>query len=135
MNISTKLVKMNKTKIEKKLRKKISPELVKTILIGKKKKEWVQVAHIISGPTRKRISLNLSEIDSKSENGDVIVVPGKILSLGEIRKKIKIVAFSFSEQALKKLKERGIETSTILEEIEKNPEAKKVKILGAIKNG
>jgi len=120
---------MNKTKIERKLQRKTDPELVKTILAGKKSKAWLQLSHVISGPTRKRIILNLSEIDSQSKDNETVIVPGKVLSLGEITKKIKIVAFKFSEQAMVKLKEAKIETLTLVEEIAKNPEGKNIRIL------
>ena len=57
------------------------------------------------------------------------MVPGKILSQGDLDKKIKVVALGFSEKAEEKLKKLGLEIFTILEEIKKNPEAKELEIL------
>ena len=120
---------MKKTKIEKKLKRKTKIELVETIISSKKKKAWLETSHKISGPKRKQISVNLDQIDEKAENGDVIVIPGKVLGIGNISKKIKIAALSFSEKAKETLKEKKIEFLTINEEIKKNPDGKKIKIL------
>ena len=119
----------SKTKISKQIEKKTNPELVETIKSAKKTNGWLEIASILSSPRKRRINLNLDKINKLSEDKDIIVVPGKILSQGEIDKKIKLIAFSFSDTALEKIKKTGIEYSTIQEEIKKNPEAKGIKIL------
>lgn len=119
----------SKTKIEKQIQKKSSRELVETIIACKKKIKWLEVAGILSGPRRKSINLNLGEINEKSEEGDKVVVPGKVLSQGEIDKKIKIIAMRFSEKAREKLLKSKTQVSSIVEEIKKNPEAKAIRIL------
>lgn len=118
-----------KTKIEKQLLKKRNPELVRTILAAKKNKDWLDVASIISSSRRNRPSLNLNEISKGSKTGEIIIVPGKVLSLGELDKKLKIAALSFSEKAKEKIKKSQGEALTIMEEIKKNPDAKGVRIL------
>ena len=77
-----------KTKIEKQTHRKRNSELVETTRAAKKKEKWLEVAGILSGPRRKRPSLNLTEINKSSTAGDTVVVPGKVLSQGEIDKKI-----------------------------------------------
>jgi len=52
-----------------------------------------------------------------------------VLSKGNITKKLKIVALSFSKASEEKLKKSNCEIVSIEEEIEKNPEAKGVKII------
>lgn len=122
-----------KSKIEKQLQRKTNPGLVETIIACKKKKNWVNVAKILSGPRKRRINLNLDELNKKIKDEKIVVVPGKILSQGELDKKIKVVALNFSEKAEEKLKKSGTEILTLLEEIKKNPEAKGVKILKWVK--
>lgn len=119
----------SKTLIEKQLQKKNNPELIKTLIAAKKKDKWIEVAGIISGPKRKRINLNLDEINKQSKEKDKIIVPGKVLSQGEIDKKIKVIALSFSEKAKEKLSKSGCEFSSILTEIKSNPSAEGIKIL------
>ena len=118
-----------KTSIEKQLQKKTNSELVETIILAKKNKGWLEVAGILSGPRRKRTNVNLGKIDEEAKEGEIIVIPGKVLSLGEINKKIKLAALGFSEIAREKLLNSKSEAVTILEEIKKNPSAKGIKIL------
>lgn len=118
-----------KTQIETQLRRKTNPELVKTIIEAKKGEKWLEVAGILSSPRVKKINVNLDKIEKEAKEGEVIVVPGKVLSEGELSKKIKVVAFSFSEKAKEKISKAKGETLTILEEIKKNPDGKGIKIL------
>jgi large subunit ribosomal protein L18e len=119
----------SKKLIEKQKKKKNSTDLVKTINFAKKNKKWLKVAEVLSSPRRRRINLNIKEINEKSKEGENVVIPGKILSQGEMNKKMKIVALNFSKKAEEKLKKGGCEVITILEEIKKNPEMNGLKIL------
>lgn len=121
----------SKTKISKQAERKFNPELVETINLAKKNSKWLEVAKILSQPRRKRININISYIDENSKQGETILIPGKILSQGEISKKIKVVAFNFSEKSKEKLLSKGCEVLSISEEIKLNPEMKGVKILNA----
>jgi len=117
------------TKISKQLERKKNPELVRTIIAAKKKKKWKEIAGILSGPRSKRNNINLREINEKVRAGEKIVIPGKILSQGELDKKIKVIALSFSAKAKEKILKSKSEILNIFEEIEKNPKAEGLKIL------
>ncbi len=119
----------SKTLIEKQLRKKTNPKIIETIIASKKKKNWVEIAGMISRSRKKQASINLSDINKQTKEGENVLIPGKVLSQGEINKKIKVVALNFSEKAKEKLKNSGCEFSDILKEIKSNPEAKDLKIL------
>ena len=118
----------SKTKISKQIEKKTNSNLVETLILAKKNAGWVEVAGLLSGPRRKRINVNLNELNEFAKEGGKIVVPGKILSQGEIGKKVDVIAFAFSERAEAKLKEAGCKTLNLLEEIKSNPEAKDIKV-------
>ena len=118
-----------KTKIENQIRKKTNDELVETTIAAKKRDKWLEVASILSGPRRESIDLNIGQIDFLAKEGDIVVIPGKVLSQGELTKKIRIVAYKFSEKAKEKLLKEKIQISSIMDEIKKNPEAKGVRIL------
>ncbi len=118
-----------KTLIEKQLRRKANPILVETIIAAKKNENWNEIASVISGSKKNRLNVNLEDINKESKDGEIIVIPGKVLSQGEIDKKVKIIALGFSEKAKEKLLKAKIETFSILEEIKKNPEAKGIKVL------
>lgn len=124
---------MNKTKIEKKLKRKTDQDLVETIILGKKKSKWLEVSHLISAPRRTQIAINLDQINSQTKDNEVVIIPGKVLSEGELDKKVKIAALYFSSKALEKLKKAKIETLSIREEINKNPDAKNIKIIKQVR--
>jgi len=117
----------SKTKIEMQLERKTNPSLVKTVILAKKNPMWIRVAEVLTGPNRNRKSFNLENLE-KSE-GKILAVCGKVLSQGEISRKRKVVALGFSKKAKKKLEEAGCEVLLLMEEIQKNKDAKGVKIL------
>ena len=124
---------ISKTKISKRIRRKINPEIVETLRLAKKNKGWERVAYLISGPTRKYSSINLRKIEKETKEGDTVVIPGKVLGLGTISKKVRVCALNFSESAKEKLKEQKSEIVTIFEEIKKNPKAEGIKIITGVK--
>jgi large subunit ribosomal protein L18e len=122
-------IQISKTKIKKNIKRKTSPLTIEVLSEARKHKFWLPLAKIISGPTRRHSALNLDEINKQVNVGEIAVVPGKVLGVGEITKKIKICALSFSSSALDKLKKSKMDYSLLNEEIKKNHEAKGVKIL------
>lgn len=120
---------MSKTKIGSRVTKKQNPSVVNTVLTAKKNEAWFKVAQIISGPRSNHKSLNLKDIENVTTEGDTVVVAGKVLGSGEISKKVRVCAMSFSKTAEEKLKAVKGEHVTILEEIKKNPKAEGVKLL------
>lgn len=100
------------------MKKKTNSALVETIFLAKKYN--LEIAKLLSAPTRKRISINLDEIDREAKENETLIVPGKVLGKGNINKKIKVVAFNFSSSAEEKLKKAKCEIKTIKEELEKN---------------
>lgn len=119
----------SKTKISKQLERKSNSKLMETIIAGKKNDSWNQIAGLLSGPRRKRICINIEEINKNSKPGETVLIPGKVLSQGEIDKKIKVVALNFSEKAKEKLLSAKCEITDILNEIKSNPSAKGIKII------
>lgn len=120
----------SKTLIEKQLQRKTNSVLVETIIAAKKKDAWNEVAELLSGSRRKRVNINLNELNGfEASDKDILVVPGKVLSEGNIDKKVKIVALGYSERAKEKLLKSGCKVSSILEEIKSNPTGKDIKVL------
>ncbi len=118
-----------KTKIGKQLKRKTNNRLVETIVASKKNSKWLEIANILSQPTRKRIIVNLDKIEQETKEGDTVLVPGKVLGVGNVSKKIRVVALGFSESAKEKLKKFKGEIVTILEELNKNPGFQGIKII------
>ena len=97
---------------------------------AQKSKLWKRVAFDLQKPTRQRREVNLYKIERYARDGEIILVPGKVLSGGEIHRKVDVAALSFSEQAKKKIVEAKGKALTIGELLQQNPEGKNVRILG-----
>lgn len=119
----------SKTKIKSRTERKTNSELVVTIREAMKHSAWHNVAMTLSGPKRNWKSMNLSEIDAKMNDGDTIVVVGKILGVGDISKKGKICAVGFSSSAKDKIHRAKGQTLKIIDEIKSNPSAKGVVVI------
>ncbi|MFH1803003.1 MAG: 50S ribosomal protein L18e [archaeon] len=121
--------KLSKTKLKSRVSRKTNPVLVETLQAAIKNPAWIDVAKLLSGPTRKQVSKNLFEIDKETKAGDTVVIVGKVLSKGELTKKVRICTLSISEKAQEKAKTAKAEIVSILEEITKNKKAEGVRIL------
>lgn len=120
---------ISKTTLKLRARKKTNPELEEAIRLATKNASWNKYAKILSQSTRKYSSINLKDIDNQATLGSTILVSGKVLSLGEITKKIKICSLGISEHAKEKLLKTRSEWVSILEEIKKNPKAEGIKLI------
>lgn len=121
---------VSKTRIKMHLKRKTHSDRISTIVEAKKHPAWLPVAKMLASSTRNYTSANIGEIDEKFAVGDVVVVVGRVLSLGHATKKLKICSLGISSLAAKKIKDAKSEYSSIVEEIKKNPSAKGVKIYG-----
>jgi large subunit ribosomal protein L18e len=111
---------ISKTKIEERLKRKTNSVLVETIILAKASNQ--ELAGALAAPSRNRAKVNVDAI--QKNKSETIIVPGKVLSSGEISRKAKVYALGFSEKAEEKLKNAGCTYSTILEELKKNPKLK-----------
>src|SRR3989344_298378 len=90
---------------------------------------WSRIAEELEKPTRQRRNVNIYRIDKYTKDDETALVPGKVLSIGQLNKKIKVAAFQFSEQAKEKINSIG-KAITIKELIQENPKGNKVRIIG-----
>ena len=105
------------------LRKTID-ELKKT-----KSPAWKRITELLMRPSRKRVVVNVSKINRFANDGDVVVVPGKVLGSGELNKKVTVAALSFSFTALDKITQAGGRAVHIYELVKENKEGKGIKII------
>lgn len=91
---------------------------------------WKRVASDLKKPSRQRRVVNVYTIDKVARDGEIILVPGKVLSLGDITKKVTVAALQFSSQARDKITAAQGKVLTIRELFEQNPEGKNVRIVG-----
>ncbi len=91
---------------------------------------WDRIADELERPSRQRRAVNLSRISRFSKENENIIVPGKVLSSGDLSHKLTIAALSFSEQALEKIKQSNSKAVLIKELIKENPKGKSIRIIG-----
>jgi len=90
---------------------------------------WQRIAEKLSSATRKRVEVNLSDIDRHTKDGDVVLVPGVVLSNGRLRKPVTIAAWKFSGGAKEKIKRDGGKILKISELMKERPNGNGIKIL------
>ncbi|MBX4212122.1 50S ribosomal protein L18e [Candidatus Pacearchaeota archaeon] len=120
---------ISRTMIKARMHRKTNPSLAETILMAHKNKGWNEVAKLISTSTRNHSSVNLSDIDKNTKEGDTVIIPGKVLGSGNLTKKVRICSLAISESAKEKLKETKSEYVSIAEEIKINSKAQGIKII------
>ena len=87
---------------------------------------WKAIAKELEKPTRRMRKVNLWHINKSTKDGEVIVVPGKVLGEGELDHKVDVAAYQFSEGAKSK-----IENNMLIEELmDKNPKGSKERNIG-----
>ena len=75
------------------------------------------------------MSVNLDRINRIVNDGDTIVVPGKLLGGGNLSKRVTIAAWRASKTAIEKVLKSGGEVITIPELVRRNPRGSNVKIV------
>ena len=86
---------------------------------------WKTIAKHLEKPTRKRANVNLYKINKYAKDNETIVVPGKVLGVGDVDKPLNIAAFRFSESAQNKIKN----TMSIQDLMKKNPKGTRIRII------
>jgi len=90
---------------------------------------WKRIADELEKPTRRRREVNLERINRNTKKGDTAIIPGKVLSKGELDHSLKVAAWKFSENAKQKINKSG-KAISIQELIKENSKGKGVRIIG-----
>ena len=112
-----------------------NPELLATIRFLRKTSNtnqaavWGELALDLKRSKQARPTVNISRIVRSIKEGETAVVPGKVLGMGAPRK-ITVAAFSFTEEARKKIESAGGECLSFRALVERNPEGSGVRIIG-----
>jgi large subunit ribosomal protein L18e len=118
-----------------KQRKPTNPELVNAIgylmRAGRQHQTplWITTASFLGKSRRTRIVLNLGQVSRNSKDGDIVIVPGKVLGSGEPKEKLTIAAFKFSPRALVKVEKAGGRCIPFSRLVEENPRGTNVRLI------
>jgi large subunit ribosomal protein L18e len=116
--------------------KKTNPVLIQLINELKKQSNekdapiWKDIAKRLEKPTNNWAEVHLDRINKHVHDKETALIPGKVLSTGNLTKKITIAAWAFSEKAEEKIKKAGGTSISIEELMIKNPEGKNIRIVG-----
>ncbi|GBC75752.1 50S ribosomal protein L15 [archaeon HR06] len=99
--------------------------------LKKKSKEndapiWMSVAKFLERP---RI-VNVGKISRLTKDGDLVIVPGKVLGGGSINHNVIVGAYNFSEKARRKINEAGGKALSLEEFINLYPKGSRVLVIG-----
>lgn len=112
-----------------------NPELIKLIRTLKKRSReneariWRDIAGRLARSRQRRTAVNVSRLNRHTEDGETVVIPGKVLGSGKIDHPIKAAAFAFSKQAESKILGAKGKCLSIQELVEKNPKGTNVRII------
>lgn len=83
----------------------------------------------LNKPARIRRTVNIYKINKVTRDGETAVIPGKVLSVGDLTKKITVAAWEFSDKAKEKINKSG-KAVQLLDIINSNPKGKKYRLVG-----
>lgn len=89
---------------------------------------WSSVAENLGKVNRRRPEVNLSDIERIAEDGETVVVPGKVLGAGYLTKEVTVAAFKVSDSARDAIEEDG-EFMFIQDLVDENPEGENVRVV------
>jgi large subunit ribosomal protein L18e len=87
-----------------------------------------EAAEFLGKVNRDRPEVNLSDLDRNTEEGDTVVVPGKVLGSGNLGHELEIAAFKASRSAKQAANEVG-DFMHIEELVEERPDGEEVEIV------
>ena len=108
-------------------------QLIKELKSASKKNEapiWSKIAKNALKSNSNKKTINLKKIDRLTDDGNAVVISGKILGTGKLSHKVLVSSFSISNSAAKKIKESGGEILQFSDMIQRFPSGKGVKIIG-----
>jgi len=107
-----------------------NPVLLETIELLEEQEAaiWNDVAENLGKVNRKRPEVNLSQIERVAEDGETVVVPGKVLGSGRLTKEVNVAAFKVSRGAREEIEENG-EFMFIRDLVDENPEGTELRVV------
>jgi large subunit ribosomal protein L18e len=91
---------------------------------------WKDIALRLAKSSKNWPEVNLNRISKYTNEKETAIIPGKVLSTGNLTKKVTIAAWSFSEKSQEKIKKAGGKYMSIEELLKSNPDGKDIRILG-----
>jgi large subunit ribosomal protein L18e len=91
---------------------------------------WRDIALRLEGSANNWAEVNVGKLNRYASEGEIVVVPGKLLGAGEIAKRLTVAAYRSSGQAREKIEKAGGKSVSIEELVATNPKGSKIRIMG-----
>ena len=110
---------------------KTNPNLIELInkLNKKSKTENAAIWKDVANRLGRTAEVNLSDIARYANADETVLVPGKVLSNGDLTEKVNVAAFKFSQKAQEKIESAGGECVSIDDIMESNPKGSNIRIM------
>ena len=89
---------------------------------------WSDVADRLEKPRSTHAEVNLGRIERDATEDETVVVPGKVLGAGALRKEVTVAAVDFSSTAETKIEQVG-EPIRLEQALEQNPDGSNVRVI------
>lgn len=90
---------------------------------------WKDTARRLGKPRRNWAEVNVSRISRYAREGEIILVPGRLLGAGRIDKSVTVASFYTSDAARRKIIASGGHVLTIEELMSENPKGSGIRIM------
>jgi len=110
------------------LRLSLARELEK---VARKEKSgiWLTVAKALTNSRSRRAEVNVHKISRHTSEGDIVVVPGKVLGSGRLAHPVSVAAYNFTAGARQAVESAGGKALSIKELFEQNRKGSGIKII------
>ncbi len=91
---------------------------------------WADVAERLAKSARRLPAVNLGKLERFCKEGETVIIPGKLLAAGALKKKITVGALKLSAAGKKKVESAGGKAVAISELLKRNPKGSNIRIMG-----
>lgn len=91
---------------------------------------WADVAERLAKPRRSHAEVNLGRIERYAHEDRTVVVPGKVLGSGALRKQVTVAAVDFSRSAERKIEAADGDAIRLEDALDQNPQGQDVQVIG-----
>ncbi|ADE37038.1 50S ribosomal protein L18e [Methanohalophilus mahii] len=90
---------------------------------------WRDIARRLEKPRKNYAEVNLSKLNRNATDDEIVLVPGKVLGAGILKRSVAVAALGFSASAKEKIAENGGRCITIEEIMKEKPAGSGIRIL------
>lgn len=103
--------------------------MLRSVSLESEAQIWREIAKRLDTSSKNYAEVNIGKINRYAQEGEIILVPGKVLGSGVLEHSVRVAALNFSDSAREKITEASGDCMTIEELVTANPKGSRVRIL------